>query len=655
VRQAVVVVREDAPGARRLVAYAVPAEPPPAVSELTSFLAERLPEYMVPTALVLLPELPRTAGGKLDRRALPPPEELLADEVANDFMAPRTPIEEILASICVQILGRERVSLRDSFLDLGGHSLQAIQLTARLRQTFKIELKMRNVLQAADLAALAAVIERSVASGSRVETPPLERMPRGGELPLSFSQQRLWFLHQIAPESPTFHLAMPVLLRGPLDAGALARSLTEIVRRHETLRTIFPVHEGQPMQRIQAPFTVDLPVTDFAPLPPEERERAIRERIATAAAKPFDLERGPLFRAELLRRSEQEHVGLLCMHHIISDGWSTGVLMRELSALYAAFSSGRPSPLPELPIQYADFAAWQRQWLSGELLDRQLAYWTERLQGAPPLLALPADRPRPVVKSSRGAVLARALPDDLAGRLEALAHQEGCTLFMVLLGAFDILLGQQAATEDLVVGTDAACRDRLETEGLIGFFVNQLPLRVDLSGDPAFRELLVRVREATLGGYAHQDLPFERLVQVLRPERSAAYTPLFQVKLNLQNLPTTQVELSGLTLAPVSLGRAVVELDLIVNVVRTTGGLLLSAEYSTDLFDPPRIAHLLEGFESVLAVAASQPEARLSGIAAQLGEADARFAAARAADLASARQQMFKSVRRAAQSGGGAA
>ncbi|HEV2735687.1 MAG TPA: condensation domain-containing protein, partial [Longimicrobiaceae bacterium] len=396
-------------------------------------------------------------------------------------------------------------------------------------------------------------------------------------------------------------------LRGVLDAAALAGSLAEIVRRHEALRTVFAFVDGRPAQTVAPAGGLDLPVTDLSGLPAEEREHAMLRLAREQVARPFDLARGPLFRARLVRLAAEEHVLLIAVHHIVSDGWSMGVLFRELSALYAALSRGQPSPLAPLPVQPADFALWQRRWLAGGMLERQLAWWRERLAGAPPLLALPTDRPRPPVQRFRGALAYRWLPDALAAGARALARREGATSFMVFLAAFQALLARYSGQDDVSVGTQAAGRTRAETEGLIGFFVNTLVLRCDLSDDPGFGALLARAREAALGAHAHQDVPFERVVEALEPERTLSYTPLFQVQLVFQNVPGLAVELPGLSITGVDVDQGTNKFDLSLYVQETPHGTRATLGYDTDLFDAATAERMLARLERLLAGAAADP------------------------------------------------
>jgi acyl carrier protein len=462
-------------------------------------------------------------------------------------VAPRNALEEQLVEIWVEVLGVTRVGVHDDFFELGGHSLRATQLVSRVREVFQVELPLLSLFEEPTIAGLAERIEEARRGAQGLTAPPLVPAPRDAQPPLSFSQQRMWLLDQLEPDTPTYNISHALRLSGTLETEALKRSFTEIVSRHEALRTTFAAVDGEPVQVISPVTDVDLPIDDLTTLPEAEREDEAKRRARQEARSPFDLERGPLFRAKLLRLGEEEHLLLLTMHHVVSDGWSMGVFWRELGALYEAFSEGKPSPLAELPIQYADYALWQRQWLTGEVLDSQLTYWKERLAELSPL-ELPTDRPRSAAQTHRGASQELLLSESLTEALKDLARGEGATLFMVLLGAFQVLLSRYAGQEDVAIGVPIAGRTRAETEGLIGFFLNTLVMRTDLSGDPTFREVLSRVREVALGAYDHQELPFEKLVEELRPERDLSRSPLFQVLFNMQNVPASRIELPGLTM-----------------------------------------------------------------------------------------------------------
>ncbi|HEY2737971.1 MAG TPA: amino acid adenylation domain-containing protein, partial [Thermoanaerobaculia bacterium] len=605
VLEAAVLLRTDLPGGAGLAAYVRTAEG--RETALRGELEARLPGYMVPASFVRLDTLPRNANGKLDRRAL----LRIAPEAGAAAVRtlPRTPAEELLAGIWTQLLGVEPIGIDQSFFELGGHSLLATQMTSRVKDVFGVELPLRRLFAAPTVAELAAETER--ASGES-GAPPLERVERGGDLPLSFAQQRLWFLDQLQAGSPVYHMPIALGLAGSLAVAALRASLREVVRRHESLRTVFAAVDGEPVQRIQAPAEMPeilLPVIDLGGLPAGRAESELTHWVREHAERPFDLAAGPLMRSVLVRLGADEHAMLLNQHHIVSDGWSRGVLVREVVTLYGAFAAGLPSPLPELAVQYPDYAVWQRNWLAGEVLERQVGYWRRRLEGLPELLELPADRPRPVFRSGRGARYAFQIPLAPLRGLKDLGRRLGATDFMVLLSLFQALLSRLSGQRDLAVGTVIANRGRLELEPLIGFFANTLVFRADLNGRPGLRDLLLRSRETALEAYAHQDLPFESLVEALQPARAMSHTPLFQVMLVLQNTPQEQISLPGLeaTLIEGSGQAGGARFDLTLDLAETPLGLAGSLEYATDLFDRPTVARLAAHFAALLSAAVAAP------------------------------------------------
>ncbi|MBV9775387.1 MAG: amino acid adenylation domain-containing protein, partial [Gemmatimonadetes bacterium] len=573
----------------------------------------RLPEYMVPSDFVLLDELPLNPNGKVDRRRLPAPEE----GAAEGYAPPRTRTEAALAEIFAGILRRGRVGVHGDFFALGGHSLLATRVISRVREELGVELPLRALFEAPTVAGLAGRVDTELAltAGTR-RAPEIRPVPRDGSpLPLSFAQQRLWFVEQLEPGNVAYSMPFPLRLRGALDVRALERTLTELVRRHESLRTTFAVADGEPAQVVAPPRPVALATVDLSALPAEERERAVLRLAAEEAMRPFDLARGPLLRTGLVRLADDDQVLLFTLHHVVSDGWSMGVLTREVGALYAAFARGESSPLPEPPIQYADFAAWEREWLSGDNLAALVGYWAERLRGAPALLELPTDRPRPARRSYRGAQRQRMLPRELLSALHALARREGATLYMVVLAAFKLLLSRLAGQPDVVVGTPIAGRTRRETEGVIGLFVNTLALRTDLSGmeRQGFRELLARVREGTLGAYAHQDVPFEKLLEELQVERSLAHTPLFQVMFNFLNLDEERRELPSVSMQPLAAsGDPDSKFDFTLYAQEQEGGLFLRVLYTVELFDAERMEGMLAQLHALLEQVAADPDLPLA-------------------------------------------
>ena len=459
-----------------------------------------------------------TPNGKVDRKSLPAPDESRPD-LETDYVAPRNRVEESLAAIWCELLGIEQVGIHDNFFALGGHSLLAATIQSRMASESQVNLPLRKLFEAPTIAELSSEIEAIRSGGQIFPSEPLQRIDRNelDRLPLSFAQERLWFLDQLERGSATYNIPWTVRLRGRLNVSALERSLQEVVRRHEVLRTTCVVVDGVPQAVVREPAAFRLTVTDLRGVPETDREAQAVGLASEEAGRPFDLARDLMLRAQLLQLGDQDQVLILTMHHIASDGWSMGVFGRELTALYEAFAQDQPSPLPELPIQYQDYAVWQRKWLQGDVLAQQLAYWKEQLAGAPAILELPTDFPRPPVASYRGARQEVVLDAKLTQALQTLSRREAVTPFMLLLAAWQVLLSRYSGQEDVSVGAPIAGRNRTELEGLIGFFVNTLVLRTDLSGNPTFRELLQRVREVTLGAYAHQDLPFEKLVEELRP------------------------------------------------------------------------------------------------------------------------------------------
>ncbi|MES1244666.1 MAG: amino acid adenylation domain-containing protein, partial [Acidobacteriota bacterium] len=555
--------------------------------DLRSFLESELPAPLVPSVLVELESLPLTPHGKVDRRSLPDPERTAAEPVA-----PRTPVEEVLAGIWAGLLGQERVGVHDSFFELGGHSLLATQLASRIREVFEVELPLARLFEAPTVAGLAAAV---TAQKDVPAAPPLEPVERDGDLPLSFAQERIWFFEQLEPGTPTYNLPLALRLEGEVDAAALAGIFGAIVERHEALRTVFVSADGEPRQRVEPPALWPLPVVSGS----------LESLAEDEALRPFDLGRGPLLRTTLVRLGEREHVLLLTLHHIAADAWSMGVLVEEVQRLWAG------EALRPLPVQYGDYAVWQRRWLQGEALERLAAYWREHLAGAPTLLELPTDRPRPAVQSFRGAACTLELDGRLSEGLRALARGRSATLFMVLLAGFETLLGRLSDREDVVVGTPIAGRSRRELEGLIGFFVNTLALRGDLSGDPTFGELVGRARRAALGGYEHQDLPFEKLVEELQPERSLGHAPLFQAMLVLQNAPLGLVEVPGVSLAVERRGAVAAEHDWTLEAWDVDGRIRTSLQYRTDLFDEATIRRALGHLETLLEAAVEEPRRKV--------------------------------------------
>jgi amino acid adenylation domain-containing protein len=615
VKEAVaVILKDETSGDKRLVAYVVAApEGGASGDELRGHLKEKLPDYMIPSAFVVLDALPLTANGKIDRAALPDPESIQSGEEVERAVA-RTGIEEIVAGIWTRVLGVNSVGVHDSFFDVGGHSLLATQVVSRLREALGVELEVRSLFENPTVAELAEAVATALRGGEKVESEPVRRVNRKRQpLSLSYGQQRLWFLKQLMPDTHLYNVPVHYRLQGELDVEALEKSFSEIVRRHEVLRTRIGMAGGQPVQIIDKPRRQKFEIADLsATQSPEERRAQLGQEMRAQWEQLFDLERGPLFRVKLIRYGRQEHRLLLTMHHIISDGWSVSLLTRELATLYEAYSSGGESPLEELPIQYADYAIWQRQAQREKVLEKQLAYWRQQLDSAPTVLELPADKPRPEVETHHGASVLFTLSEEMRAGLKNVSREESVTLFMTLLAAFNVLLSRYSGHQDIIVGTPVANRNRAEVEGLIGFFSNTLALRVKPEAGLSFRQLLQQVKEVCLGAYAHQDVQFEKLVEELGVERDLSRSPLFQVMFSLESTAGKAVELSSLKISPTVLDNETAKFDLSLGLFETERELTGAFEYSTDLFEAETVERMAGHFRTLLAAVIANPDARLS-------------------------------------------
>ncbi|HEY9849783.1 MAG TPA: condensation domain-containing protein, partial [Leptolyngbyaceae cyanobacterium] len=645
VKQTVVVARQDEFEDKRLVAYVVAGGDAIATCQLREYLQQKLPEYMVPSAIVLMDAFPLTPNGKIDRRTLPAPN-FSPTELDDNFAPPTTPIQELLSGIWQQILGIEKIGIHDNFFTLGGHSLLATQVISQVKKAFQIELPLRRLFESPTIASFAQLVEQAIKKGSELISPPIERVSRDRVLPLSFSQQRLWFLHQLEPNSAAYNGATVVQLKGTLDVTALEKSLNEIIRRHEVLRTYFSVVEGQPVQEIMPDLNVDLAIANLENLSAKEREQTIQQIIKENAQQPFDLSKTPLIRFALLRLKADEHILLLTLHHIISDAWSAGIFIKEIWQFYAAFSTGKNPSLPELTIQYADFAIWQQQWLQGEILDSQLNYWKQQLNGAKTVLELPTDKPRSLSPTSLGNKYSFTLSPELSQSLQSLSQRESATLFMTLMAAFNTLLYRYTSQDNILVGSPIANRNRHETEELIGFFANTLVWRTNLSNNPSFRELIQQVREFSLSAYAHQDLPFEKLVAELQPERHLTHSPLFQVWFVLQNTPMPTLELEGIKLSLLEVGSGMVRHDLKLEVANVEAGLECFFEYKTDLFAAASIELMAKLFETLLISVVKQPDRKLNELLEILNLVEKEQAIVKQQEFKQSRRQRLGSIER---------
>ncbi|MFB2896610.1 amino acid adenylation domain-containing protein [Aerosakkonemataceae cyanobacterium BLCC-F50] len=618
VQTAYVIAREDIPGNKLLVAYIVPdPHVTPTIDQLRQFLKAKLPEYMVPSAFVIMESLPLTPNGKVNRRVLPIPD--LERDRQDKFIAPRSPIEEMLVLTWAQVLQVPQISIHDNFFELGGHSLLATQLVSRIRSNLQVELPLRCLFTAPTVAELAELIQQLKQQKLELTAPPILPRAKNAELPLSYAQSRLWFLDQFQPNSALYNIPIALRLVGTLEITALEQSLVEIIHRHEVLRTNFITVNGQPVPIIKTEVNSKISVVDLQHLSTTEREIAYAQLAQQQAIQPFDLAHTNLLRTTLVVLSETEQILLVCMHHIVSDGWSRGVLIQELITLYNSYTQNQLSdapatqtPLEPLPIQYADFAIWQKQWLQGEVLQTQLSYWQQQLADAPPLLLLPTDRPRPAIQTFTGVHQEFTLSVELTQRLIKLSQEQGVTLFMTLLAAFDTLLYRYTGQSDILVGSPIANRNRSEIERLIGCFINTLVLRADLSRNPSFKELLTRIRDVAMDAYTHQDLPFELLVETLQPERNLSHTPLFQVMFVLQNAPMSDIKLTGLTMSYLPTENATAKFDLTLSMDNRTTGLVGVWEYNTDLFDGITIERMTGHFLTLLEAIVAAPQTPIS-------------------------------------------
>ncbi len=604
-----VITREDIPGDKRLVAYIIPTlnqnSQAEIFAQLRQYLKENLPDYMIPSAFVVLEAFPLTTNGKIDYRALPAPNFSAS---GSNYVAPRTPTEEIFVNIWSELLKVEVVGINDNFFELGGHSLIATQVISRIRQILGLELSLQLLFESPTIAQISEQIGNREQTDHDLLVPLIEARKHQEILPLSFAQQRLWFLDQLEPNSTAYYLSSTFQIQGSLNISALAQSLAEIIQRHEILHTNFVVGEGQPTQVITHNIDFSLPIIDLQSLPDFQREIEAQKIVNEEAKQPFNLAQDSLFRVKLLQLSAESHLLLFNIHHIIFDGWSFGVLFAELEALYTAYSEGLTSVLPQLPIQYADFTLWQRKWLTGEVLASQLNYWKGQLGGILPILELPTDRPRPPVQTYIGATKSFILSPELTASIKALCQKEGVTLFMTLLTVFKVLLCRYSGQEDVIVGTPIAGRSRSEIEGLMGFFVNTLALRTDLADNPSFRKLLGQVRRVCLEAYTHQDVPFEQLVEVLQPERHLSHTPIFQVMFALQNAQMGELQLSNLNITALEQAIPTAKFDLTLSIEERNGQLISEWEYNTDLFDGLTIERMIGHFQVLLSGILVAPE-----------------------------------------------
>jgi amino acid adenylation domain-containing protein len=626
IRQSVVCVDENGTGGKSLKSYVVPSEGAAVtVSEIRFYLQDSLPLYMIPSVIITLEQMPLTPNGKVDTAAL---RQLREAETYFDDQGPQTPEEEIVSGVFTDVLAREDIGRHQNFFDIGGHSLLAAQVISRMSQDLGVEIPLRTLFENPTVTGLGAILREARASDRHKPIHPIRPVASIGTLPLSFAQQRLWFLDRLSPGNSAFNISAAARVLGPLNVVTLENGISEIIRRNAVVRTDFVEDNGLPSQVIAAPEFFRLPITDLSGLTLLDQDACIHELAEIQALRPFNLARGPHLRVRFLATGPEEHVTLFVMHHIVSDGWSMALLTHDIQSVYEAFSQGESWGSPEPEIQYADFAVWQRDWLKGEFLDSQLQYWRRHLARRPPRLSIGSRREGPQTTSYSGAQREIRISSQATEMTRALSRQEGVTLFMTLLAAYAVLLYRCTGESDLLVGTDVANRNHGQIQKLIGFFVNQLVLRVNLSGDPTFQESLRRVREVALGAYANQDLPFDKLVEALNPERSLTGTPLFQVKIVLQNIPQFNSDPGfapdrRLTFAPIEAGKVrTAQLDLNLIVRETQHNLIGQLRYSTEVFDEMQAYRFLKDLERILEIVGEQPAAKISTIVTLLDEAE---------------------------------
>ncbi len=621
IKEAVVTAREgEARAQRYLCAYIVPQDSHAGkeltVSELREYLLKELPDYMVPAYFIHLEKIPLTSNGKIDRKALPEPAKETIKTGAK-YVAPANETEEKIVEIWQAILGIERIGVEDDFFELGGDSILASQCIARMREEFQVDISLRKIFEQPLLKALSKEVTNQK---QEILSIKIKKVSRNGDIPLSFAQERLWFLQKLDKNSMAYFVPRAIRIFGKLEVRLLERTFTELIRRHEILRTVFPTREGRPVQRILEPYPFKIPVVDFLGLDEKPQPEEVSLWISREGQRGFDFEKGPLLRVSVLKLKKEEHIVVLTEHHLIHDGWTQGVLLREFIAVFTAYLEGKPSPLPELPIQYADFACWQRNYLQGDVLEHHLDYWRKKLSGLAPLSELPLDRPRPVVISGKGGMKVLIIPSPLTAVLKEFNKEESVTLFMTMLAVFKVFLYRYTGVEDLCVGTGVANRRLKEMEGMLGMVINTLALRTRVSGELSFRECLQRVKETCLEAYEHEDTPFDRIVEAVQPERSLSFTPIFQVMFSFMDTPTENLELPGLELILEESHNRSSKFDLNIVVVPPAeqsieeggGEILIEWEYNSDLFDEDTIDDMSSHYKQLLEETTNNPELRIS-------------------------------------------
>jgi non-ribosomal peptide synthetase component F/acyl carrier protein len=626
VREAVVVAHEDSASSKYLAAYVVLEDGQKlAPGELRNFLRESLAQYMVPAIYMTLESLPLTTTGKVDRLSLPTPDRARAD-LEEEFVGPRNEVEAKIAAICEEVLGLHKVGVYDKFLDMGGDSLRVIQLISRIRQAFDVEMPFSRIFKNPTIADLAHSVSSGKSMGGGLDLQPIQPVPRDGPLPVTFPQEAIWLLSELTDQTLAYNTQLCVRFKGDLRVEILNKAFTEIVRRHEIFRTTFFAQAGQLFQRVHEPWPVNIPVVDLLALPEQRRCEEAESLTGEICGRPFDTKQIPLIRWVLLRLDREDHILVQVEHHFVHDGWSLTVLLREMSVLYAAFVEGRPSPLSELTIQFADFAAWQRKRMQGGVLDGLLGFWKGKLAHAPAISELPVDHPRPKNQTFHGAVRMVEFSADVCEALAEFGRKHNATMFMTMIATFYPLLYRYTGQEDIVIGSSVANRLLRESENLIGMIVNTIVLRAEMYSNPTFLEFLKRVRESTLEAFTHQDIPFEKLVNEIQPKRDASRNPLFQIMFSFHDSAMPRIELPGLhsELRYRHNGSAKFDLNIVVlpRFEQSSGqihegkfkSMSMEWEYNTDLFEPDTIRRLVSHYEQLLTSVLENPDRRLADL-----------------------------------------
>ncbi len=610
VKTSVVIAVKDSNGNERLVAYVIPDEEDFNTEDLKEYLRDKLPDFMIPSVIIQMEAFPLSPNGKVDRKALPKPENI---ELQQTIVLPRTATEELIANIWADVLKLDKVGIYQNFFEIGGHSLLATQVVSRLKESFKFEIPLKTLFDFPTVHLLAAEIEKLELAESG-DLPELTKVNRDEKIPLSFSQQRLWFLNELKPNDPSYNITNAFIIKGSLDLSVLKESINEIIKRHEILRTVFVEELGKPYQKILDNLEIEIPVIDLSMLSAQERVDKAKNLAKNEAQKPFNLKKGPLIRLLLIKTAEDEYITIFSLHHIIADGWSIPILIRETVTIYEALKSKEEISLPELQIQYADYAVWQKEFMEGDLYKKELEYWKNELKGIPPVLDLPTDKPRPSIQTFNGAKYKFDLSADLIQELKGLSRAQNLTLFMTMLAVFQTLLHKYSAQKDVVIGTPIAGRTSSQLENLIGFFVNNLVIRTRFENNLTFKELLKQVREVTLGAFTNQDMPFDKLVEELQPVRDLSHTPIFQVMFVFQNIPIENIEISEFALKPFEFASGTTTYDLSLTLNESSEGMSCIFEYNTDLYYESTIERLANYYKHLLQLVVKDIKKKIGNI-----------------------------------------